>query len=336
MKLKKTIHHLYKFVRYLIETMWIQLSALCATYGVLVSILLVLHFFVGEESIVVSIGNNFLPLITLACIPGLFITLISPRYRFPWSLYLMPGVIAFVIWYGGLFIPSPLNTNDPESVELTVATYNVAMNRRAVDFVVNDGFDADIVGLQEVLGFPAPENFARANYRAIYMRSAILIEPPKTIYREGDTEQIAVKAKLDIDGRVVSVYSLHNFRPDLIVRPFSYETEPRTRDVRTVINEIEQDPNPIILFCDCNFSDRTDDYKLLSSHLTDTWYQKGFGLGLTAIVSPGRRVVFSLLLRSDYIWHSDHFETLSVEVVPVELSDHYAVRARLRLKNTDS
>lgn len=140
----------------------------------------------------------------------------------------------------------------------------------------------------------------------------------------------AVKVVVDVEGIPVSVYSLHATRPSLTLRPFVYKTDWRSDDVAGLVKVVANDPNPVIVFCDCNFSDATEDYQLMTTVLQDAWKQKGVGLGLTAPV-PDRNGGFPiLLLRSDYIWHTHHFETVSVDILPIDASDHFPVFARLR------
>lgn len=336
MKLSKLLELMHKFVIVLFDSFLVQASALCSMYGLIVTVYLILHIFVGERWLIVSAVNNILHLLTLFCVPAFVFTLIAKRYRFPWSLYLLPGTLAFFIWYGGELLPESV-PNDPNSIEFNVMTYNIAKSFPVLSVVTDDVFGAEIIGLQEVprslTGF---NSFAFQNGKGIYTHYPILSEAPEAVsyFAQGRDYTSAVKSEINIEGHTVSVYSLHAFRPTLILRPFVYETSIRTNDVRAVADAVANDPNPVIVFCDCNFSDRSSDYQLLASHLTDAWKQRGVGLGLTAVAPAGKGGFPFLLLRSDYIWHSDDFETVSIEVLNVELSDHYPVRARLRLLNT--
>ena len=318
------------------DSILVQVAALCGLYGLFVIGYLILHFTLGERLFFISILNNGAPLITLFCVPMFLVTLIAKRYRFPWSLYLLPGTLAFLFWYGGEIFPESVGDN-PEAIEFTVVTYNIANSLPVLSVVTDDVFGADIIGLQEVprslSGF---DTFAYQNGNGIYTHYPILSEAPEAVtYTIRDRDYTsAVKTEISIDGQRVSVYSLHAFRPTLRLRPFVYETGIRTNDVKGVADAVANDPNPVIVFCDCNFSDRSSDYQLLASQLTDAWKQRGVGLGLTAVAPAGKGGFPFLLLRSDYIWHSDDFETISIDVLNVEMSDHYPFRARLRLLNT--
>ena len=335
-KIRSSILKVYKLIAYFIGSLWIQLAAASATYGMIVILYLILHFIVGERLWLVSGGNNMLHLLTMFCVPGLLITLISRQYRFPWALYLIPGTIAFFVWYGDLYLPSIPPEANADSVEITVITYNVAKKNDALSFITNDGFNADIIGVQEAPGSDLnTAKFARISGEGIYTLYPIVREEPDIIYRIGDDRVVtAVRVEVNVEGQIIALYSLHGFRPTLTVRPFNYNSRLRTNDIQAVADVVAEDPYPVILFCDCNFSDKTDDYNLLASLLTDSWRERGLGLGLTSIAPAGKGVFPFLLLRSDYIWHSDDFETVSIEVLPLELSDHYPVRARLRFRQS--
>ncbi len=335
-KIRSSILKVYKPIAYFIGSVWVQLAAVSATYGMFVTLYLILHFVVGERLWLVSGGNNMLHLLSMFCVPGLLITLISRDYRLPWALYLIPGTIAFFVWYGDLFIPSLPSEANVDSVEFTVVTYNVARKNDALSFITDNGFNADIIGVQEApRNTPETAKFAQIGGEGIYTLYPIVREEPDAIYRLGNDRVVAaVRVEVNVEGQTIAVYSLHAFRPTLTVRPFNYNSRFRTNDIQAVADVIAEDPYPVILFCDCNFSDRTDDYNLLASHLTDSWRERGLGMGLTSIAPAGKGIFPFLLLRSDYIWYSDDFETVSIEVLPLELSDHYPVRARLRFRQS--
>lgn len=324
-----------RYTGIILDSLLIQAGALCGFYGLIVSIYLILHVVIGERWFIISALNNGAHLITMFCVPAFLVTLIVKRYRFPWTLYLIPGTLAFLIWHGGEFLPKANIAADPDAIEFTVMTYNIAESYTALSAVANDTFNADIVGLQEVpRRMTGLNSFSERGGNAIYTPYPVASEIPEAIYRVGNSNAIsAVKIEIKIEGHLVSVYSLHNFRPTLTLRPFSYVTSPRSDDTKALVEAVANDPNPVIVFCDCNFSDQTDDYKLMASQLKDAWKEMGLGLGLTANAPAGGPGFPFLLLRSDYIWHSDEFETLSIEVLPTELSDHYPVRARLRLRS---
>ena len=330
-----------KFKKYLdiwVHSTLLQFSALCGAYGIGVTVFLIAKLAVGEHILVISILSNGAHLLTLFCIPALLLTLIVKDYRFPWSLYLLPGTLAFILWYGGDFLPKFPVAADPEAIDIRVMTYNTKDSGIAVGFVAENSMDADIVGLQEVI--PRMDNqfdnLYQRDTKAVFTHYPIVSEQPISIYRLNSNRTIAaVKIEVEISNHVVSVYSLHAFRPSLTIRPFVYVTDLRYRDIQALVNAVASDPNPAIVLCDCNFSDQTEDYKLMTTQLHDTWKERGMGLGLTAPAPAGEGDFPFLLLRSDYIWHTDEFEAIAIDVMPIDLSDHYPVIAQLRFHIND-
>lgn len=326
-----------RYLRLWLDAALIQISALCGTYGLLVIAYLVLYVTVGERWFVISLLNNFGHLITLFCVPALLIVLIVKQHRAPWAIYLLPGTMAFIVWYGVDFLPNMPNTDHPDAIELSVMTYNIAGSWSTLVAITGDELDVDIAGLQEL-----PKRldwwsfFYQENGKGIYSRYPIISPRTEMIFRADNSYWITgVKAEIDVDGQIISVYSFHAFRPELLLRPFRYTTQPRYDDVKGIVDAVATDPNPVIVMCDCNFSDRTDVYQLMTTQLHDSWKEKGIGLGLTTPSPAGKGWFPTLLLRSDYIWHTDDFEVLSIDVLSTELSDHYPVKAHLRLVNTD-
>lgn len=316
-----------------LDALLVQAGALCGTYGLIVTIYLILKLIIGERWWIISVLNNGAHLITMFCVPAFILSLIVKRYRFPWSLYLLPGTIAFLLWYGGELLPEFPVSENQDAIEFSVMTYNIAGSYELLAMVANNEFPADIIGLQEV-----PRNmsgfgtFSQQGGNAIYTEFPKSSEVAEAIYRIDNSKYVsAVKREIKIQEQTVSVYSLHAYRPSLTLRPFEYLTKPRTEDLQAVADAVAIDPNPVILFCDCNFSDQSDDYQLLTLHLQDAWKEKGVGLGLTANAPAGSSGFPFLLLRSDYVWYSDEFESISIEVLSIKLSDHYPVLARLRL-----
>lgn len=140
---------LWNYIKKYIESVGIQIGALCGLYGLGVTLFLVLHVVIGERWTVISVLNNLAHFLTLFCVPALLLTLIIKQYRMPWSLYLLPGTLAFIIGYGGEFIPNLPVASDESAIEISVMTYNIQDSHELLFHVADDVFEADIIGLQE-------------------------------------------------------------------------------------------------------------------------------------------------------------------------------------------
>lgn len=92
----------------------------------------------------------------------------------------------------------------------------------------------------------------------------------------------------------------------------------RVDQARAIAAMMAASPHPIILAGDFNNTPQSYTYKLLAQNLTDTYREKGLGIGTTY-----RGNIPSL--RLDYILLDPKFETLSSKVISVDHSDHYPV-----------
>lgn len=319
-----------------------QVGALCATYGLMVTLLLALHYTIGERFTPIAILNNGLPWISLCAMLSFVGVLLSPVHRRLWLLYNLPGAVHFLVMYGVLFLPPVLRMGDPGpvAVRFTAATYNIASS--GTYFVkaaqVLRTMRADIIGFQEMYysGF-------LPNLTDIYRSSAlgagvgilstfqIDVDSMREIGMR-DANQAAVGERLIVlvGGRPISVYTMHLVRPEITLRPLAYLGTERRIGLEDVLRAVRQEKNPVILFCDCNFSDGTEDYRRLAGVLIDTWREVGLGFGLSAPYH--REDTPLLLLRGDYIWHSPEIVPLSIKVWDDSSSDHLPVIAEFGLR----
>ncbi len=100
----------------------------------------------------------------------------------------------------------------------------------------------------------------------------------------------------------------------------------RAHQVDALRHDMEHCPYPSIICGDFNDVPLSYTYRTTSSGLKDTFSEKGNGYAHTFNGFFG-------LLRIDYILVSEQFRTLSYEVLPVDISDHYPVEARVILKS---
>ena len=97
----------------------------------------------------------------------------------------------------------------------------------------------------------------------------------------------------------------------------------RSKQIKLIKQHMEKCPYPIILCGDLNDTTQSYIYRLATEDLTDSFREKGNGLGTTfAGALP--------LLRIDYILGSQEFEFLNHEVHKEEFSDHFLISATLR------
>jgi endonuclease/exonuclease/phosphatase family metal-dependent hydrolase len=117
--------------------------------------------------------------------------------------------------------------------------------------------------------------------------------------------------------------------------PLTYDTSCRHREVESLVGMLDAVRGPCLAMGDFNLTDRSPEYRLLSSRLSDTYAAVGKGLGGTfpALGSfPHNFPAPAPIIRLDYIWHSRQIRPLSAHLGRSEGSDHRPVVARLELE----
>lgn len=341
---KNTLHKLsgyrslfVKCLRGWFNAIRVQLGALAATYGLFVTLYLATRRTVADQWGAIDTIDHFAFPLTALALPALIATLVSPQHRWLWSLYVLPGMIAFLFWYGAYFLPQPPDGSRPEGVTFTVATWNLGGVFVHPRLLTEAPFEVDIVGLQEATvrlvartDEPLP---VFTNALGFFSRTYQPV-PDSLQTIGGDAESprvVGIRSLFDVDDRVVAVYSVHISPPRFNLRPLEDNRRKRTEEVSLLIDHLQSEPYPVVVLCDCNMSDRSHLYSELSELLTDAWHAQGWGLGLTA-PAPGSSNGFPIpFARVDYVWVSDDFEVWSVRVLSVEDTDHFPVLAELVL-----
>ncbi|MCB0754537.1 MAG: endonuclease/exonuclease/phosphatase family protein [Flavobacteriales bacterium] len=100
----------------------------------------------------------------------------------------------------------------------------------------------------------------------------------------------------------------------------------RSVQARKIAAHIATSPYPVIVCGDFNDVPTSYTYQTIADGLTDTFIESGKGVGATYVRVP--------FFRIDNILHDGQFSSLSHHVYDtMEFSDHYAVSAKLRLKD---
>lgn len=138
---------------------------------------------------------------------------------------------------------------------------------------------------------------------------------------------------LDINGTDVVVYVAHPTPPRNFFSPLTYSDERRGNQINDLRDQLRQESDPVLVLCDCNMTDQSDDYRAMNDLLDDSFREAGTRMGFTfpaTFRSYGRFLPY--LVRIDYIWHSDQFVALDARVADNSgTSDHRPVIAELSL-----
>lgn len=99
----------------------------------------------------------------------------------------------------------------------------------------------------------------------------------------------------------------------------------RAKQAEQIHTHMDASPYKVILCGDFNDTPLSYTYRTIKGDLTDSFIEKGRGLGNTYIGEfPSFRI--------DYILHSPGFETISYKRDTITLSDHYPISSKLKIK----
>ena len=242
------------------------------------------------------------------------------------------------------------------ATDLTVMTFNtLAWQREGRDLEASIAkADPDIVGLQEI-GPRGAEHLARTFGDRLphrYVTHAASSSGAAVLSRYPIREAAAFRAsshghwwqRMTIDTPVgpITYLNLHTRIPHLRTThrmlsgrriPLEYHAEVRRDEVRKLVSMLDKVEGPVIVGGDFNMTERSPDYRLLSSRLHDAYRAVGAGLGHTFPARGAFPRAFPApwpMLRLDYIWHSSHFAPSWAYRGDCGHSDHHPIVVGLR------
>ncbi len=313
-------------------------------YATLTILYLGLRLFFGDQLWPVALASSLIHWFLLPGFAALAILLAMRRWRRA-ALAAAP-VIAFLLWFGGLFLPRlrpPAGCGNPggDCRTLTVMTMNTGTVRLDSEKLAATlvGAGVDIVALQEV-----------STGLETALQEMLLEEyPHRVIYSDGlagigilsrypirDHELFHLElgvfpylqATIDVEGRSLVVFSAHPPPPG-----FSQTQGYVSRTILDLPGLLERVHvvEPTLVMGDFNVTDQSDDYAMLArAGLTDSFREAGWGLGLTFPVwGRYRGLPIPALVRIDYVWTTDHFAVQRAWVGPAMESDHRPVLVEL-------
>jgi len=327
-----------------VSSIWYRLRqlilAICAIYIGFSLFGAVVYFGVQPNISRIELSKLLFELSLWGAIPVFLVLLILRAWRLALASLIIVGVFAFV--YLPYLIPrNPAVT--PTDTTLRIMTFNTLATARDLATIIEDA-DPDIVALQEL----SPDGtFALRNLDDIYPYRALQpVADPTTgqgilskypiisdefwTYPDLPNTLGHQRIEVDVDGQTVVIYNTHPWPP------LAWQTGFNDESHRVALNDVaqrsfdEDEDTPIILVGDFNMTPVFEEYALLNSRYTDSFRVAGDGLGYTFPNNKFRSL--PRLLRLDYIWHSDHFQSIESTVWhnPGE-SDHSPVVSTLML-----
>jgi endonuclease/exonuclease/phosphatase (EEP) superfamily protein YafD len=309
-------------------------------YGLAVCGYLLARWLVGESWNWVAFINNFVPWLALV---ALIVSILSLFTRWRWLLIplQLPILILFIVFYGEMFWPRAQAADHPAGIEITAANFNIHSDKSDPEAIVAaiDALDADIIGLEEV--GPPHSDLIESElgdeypYRLIYASStmhgvAFLSRYPilsEEVFNPFVKYVRHVRIVIDVNGTPVVVYLTHPHSPnEMFTR---YDDRWRTHQLGHLREWLVRDSDPVLILCDCNMTDQSDDYRALDNLVTDSFREAGWGMGFTF---PNGKV-YPRMVRIDYVWHSNQFVAYDAYVADDNgTSDHSPMVARLVLR----
>lgn len=241
-------------------------------------------------------------------------------------------LVAVATILGAVLVAAKPEALASSQTSLRILTYNIQQGYNRDGLRDHEGqlalireVDADIVGLQEsdtariaggnadVVKYLADRLGMHSYYGpktvpgtfGIALLSKYPIENPRTFYMYSEGEQTAtIEAQITVGGRSFDVFVTHLGNGGPIVQQ------------EAVLQEVQGKEN-VILMGDFNFRPDTDQYRMTTAMLDDSWLQKWPGGNEGQGIDPARRI--------DHIFLSPGTEVADSEYLPGPQSDHPAM-----------
>lgn len=296
---------------------------------------------------------NLLAVYLFAPLPLVAIAALAWRQRTLGTGVLL-GILVFGWFWGGLFLPRPATPTGDEP-PLRVMTFNVLATHNQWQPLVETirAARADVVFIQELNPVQAAE--LQSALAEIYPYA--VLDPRPNAFGIGTLSRFPLHQaqgsralpdgaaalpwiggpqvlEMDFQGERISLVNFHMLSTPRVRSPAAITHDFRNRDTQArALVEIAARNGSTILGGDANSVPLSSAYQILSSNLTDAWQEAGFGLGHTfpsrSTVPGSDRVqiggwyVPPWLARIDYIFHTDHWQTVSAELAQIDgVSDH--------------
>ncbi len=334
--------------RYLVAATWVYFTILFVWAGA--------FLITGDRFPIIALTNNVALYLFAPLVMVLLIGLVTRR-RELWA-GLAVGIVLFIFLWGGLFLPRASSATSEET--LTVMTYNTLGYQHDVGPIIDllRAESPDVVFIQELnttLQAAIEQDLAvEYPYRILDpvddpIGMGVISKYP--IRESGDSlplSWVGVPQVLSLDwhGQDVRLINFHMW-PVTFLPLKNASLNYRAREAQALYladyARVTSWETPVIAAGDANVTHLSDAYRLITDVLIDTWREAGYGLGHTF---PGEYVRENnprgigrwrwplWVVRIDYIFHSDQWETVDARLASSNgVSDHRAVIAELQLKS---
>jgi vancomycin resistance protein VanJ len=326
------------------------LAAAIDLYALATIIYLLLRLLLGERFWPVALLNSLMPLPLLPAVSALLVQLafwLARIVRVWHAALLLPAALAFIVLYGGLFVPRARTAPEGASTFMLLS-FNVQSQMGNSDdiaaFLLSSG--ADVIALQELTQTLAdqliPQLTATYPHQALHPSDAFAfgmgVFSRFPILEEAMLElsfyNQRVRIALDDD----TAMTLFNVHPPPPLFRGGFDATVRGQDIASIVEWASAETGAVILTGDWNSTDQSDHYGLVAAHYRDSFREVGWGLGATwpnfhYATYPGSQLVAGILpplIRIDHIFHSDEVQALEAGPLSESAgSDHFPMLARL-------
>ena len=318
-----------------------------------------LNLYCGDCIPVVAQVNHIAHWITLSSFLLLVVVVIF-RLPLPVLVLQIPGILAFMFWFGPQLVPKSAIQPGVASEEFTALVFNqggftYGTPGPKLDLLLES--DADIVGIFEYdfrmdadlqttltdmypYQYVYPEGYDGGwgdaeDFRFLSRFPIVSSNEYVPYFMEGEAflSHRFIRVELDMDGVPLAVYLFHPTRPPYDIGT-TYDDTQLKENLARLLQALAHERLPKLLLCDCNFSPRSPQYSEVDAILDDSFALRGWGFGLTTSGLAGVRSldIDFPLVRSDYIWTSIEVKPLDVEVRgSLTASDHLMVWGRFSI-----
>lgn len=340
------------------------IQLVCVGYAVALAIYLLLRLVVGDGVWWLGLLNNFAPYFFVPLMPLLVLVLVT-RSGVRVGLALAVLLVIGGVWFGGRFMPKARVQAAGDT--LKIISFNVWGDNPHLDDVQAwlREQNADIVLMQEIpptwSGDGVPElldlyphqasQSAELRYWGQAAISRYPLESVEDFDLEGDGTGSHQRLVINVDGQQIAVYNVHFEMPvregarfyvpidhhavDLALR---YDDTRRNGQINRLLPLLDAEALPYLVVGDFNMSDDAVIYSVFAERMGDSFHEAGTGLGASWPVASvaGLPSFVPLLLRIDYVWHSEEFRTVSAQLGDPLGSDHLPLVVELTIPETDS
>lgn len=312
---------------------------------------LTLNLLTGDRYVVVAL-LGFLAVYLFFPLILVLVVVIACKHLWLAGAFLV-GLLAFASLWGKQFIPSRAQSPGDTPV-LKVMTFNVLAWHNFTEPIVDTirGEDADVVFIQEL----------NNNLANVLERDLSEIYPYQVLVPEDNPSGIGVISKFPIhatgeglphrwiggpqvlqlewQNQLLTIVNIHMFSTTEIFPLRHAEHSFRLREQQAqLLADLARRVESVIIAGDANSSNVSDAYRIISSELSDSFAEAGFGLGHTFPGSDvpgsdrpkiGNWSVPRWWTRIDYVFHSDDWATKSARMAIIDgVSDHRGVVVEL-------